>query len=127
MRKRNFFIFAAFVALFGIAIPLMAINRDGEQELPAVSGELAAGEPVSERIVSFNENCGTCHRLAAAGADGTVGPNLDELLGGAAPEANEGRVSSAIEKGIAGRMPAGILKGEEATEMARFVAQVAGQ
>ena len=127
MRKRNFVIFAVFVAAFGIAIPLMAINRDGEQELPALTGELAGGDPVSERVVAFNENCGTCHSLDAAGADGTVGPDLDELLGGASAEANEGRVSGAIENGIAGRMPAKIHQGEEATEMARFVAQVAGQ
>ena len=28
----------------------------------------------------FATNCGTCHTLAAAGTDGVVGPDLDELL-----------------------------------------------
>ena len=28
----------------------------------------------------FATNCGTCHTLAAAGTDGVVGPNLDQLL-----------------------------------------------
>lgn len=129
MRKRTFVLFGAFVAVFGVLIPLWAINSDGEEQLPTVTAERSAeGDETSTRelVVSFNENCGTCHTLGAAGADGKVGPNLDDLLGGAAPEANVGRVQNAIERGIAGRMPAGILRGDEAAEMAKFVAQVAG-
>jgi mono/diheme cytochrome c family protein len=45
------------------------------EESPAGSleGDAAAGEEV------FNANgCGSCHTLAAAGTNGTVGPNLDD-------------------------------------------------
>ena len=35
-------------------------------------GNAAAGKPV------FSQNCAGCHTLQAAGASGTVGPNLDE-------------------------------------------------
>ena len=28
----------------------------------------------------FASACGTCHTLAAAGSDGTTGPNLDDLM-----------------------------------------------
>ena len=44
-------------------------------DLPALdlTGDAAAGEEL------FASNgCGSCHTLAAAGAAGTVGPNLDE-------------------------------------------------
>ena len=59
-------------------------------------------------------NCGSCHTLAKAGTDGVVGPNLDDLLGSASPEGNVPRVETAIKNGIAGRMPAGILTGDDA-------------
>jgi mono/diheme cytochrome c family protein len=92
----------------------------------------------------FATNCGTCHTLAAAGTDGVVGPNLDEILptqvappdGTAAEvaEANEqaydgaySRVLNAIVCGLEGRMPAGILQDEDAEEVSGFVAAYAGQ
>jgi hypothetical protein len=43
------------------------------------------------------------------------------------PEANRGRVLTAVDEGIAGRMPAGILGGEQAEIVADFVARTAGQ
>ena len=71
----------------------------------------------------FATNCGPCHTLEAAGTDGVVGPNLDELLGTSADiEANTTRVETAILEGLSGRMPAGILQGEDAEEVASFVA-----
>jgi mono/diheme cytochrome c family protein len=88
-----------------------------------------ASVPPSERqgLDLFQINCGACHTLAAAGTDGVIGPNLDQLLGTGdkTPEAvrtNEGRVLNAIEKGIGGRMPAGLLQGQQAETVARFVA-----
>jgi len=41
---------------------------------PATSGTAAAG-----KAVFANNACGSCHTLAAAGANGTVGPDLDKL------------------------------------------------
>ena len=35
-------------------------------------GNAEAGKPI------FEQNCGTCHVLEAAGTTGTAGPNLDE-------------------------------------------------
>ena len=42
------------------------------------SGDAAAGKVV------FTESCGGCHTLADAGTSGSVGPNLDEAMPGAA-------------------------------------------
>jgi mono/diheme cytochrome c family protein len=79
----------------------------------------------------FVSNCGPCHTLAAAGADGVVGPNLDVVLapgGNATYEGGYSRALAAITCGYGnGRMPAGILQGENAQEVAAFVGAYAGQ
>ena len=77
-------------------------------------------------------NCGACHTLAKAGTDGVVGPNLDDLLAPPSPtppdpETIKPRVLAAVNNGVGGRMPAGILTGEQAETVADFVSQVAGR
>lgn len=39
----------------------------------------AQGDPVAGKAVFASAGCGACHTLKAAGAAGTVGPNLDQL------------------------------------------------
>lgn len=121
MSKRSFFFFALFFVAFAVAVPFWAISTDGE----AGSGpeKVAASDQEAKEL--FAVNCGSCHTLAKAGTDGVVGPNLDERIG-PIPDQQE-RVLIAIEEGIAGRMPAGILRGTQAEEVADFVARVAGQ
>jgi cytochrome c6 len=70
----------------------------------------------------FATKCGSCHTLQAAGTTGTTGPSLDDLQPDAA------RVQAAIQNGGAGSgvMPKGLAQGEEATQIADFVAQAAG-
>ena len=51
-----------------------------------------------------------------------VGPNLDALLGTSTIQANRDRVLAALENGVGGRMPAGILQGAQAKQVADFVA-----
>jgi len=123
MSKRPIFIFVVFAIAFGLAIPYWAISREGSED---ASPEKVAQSDEDAKIL-FQENCGACHTLARAGTDGVVGPNLDDLLGEGTPEGNEPRVLSAIEDGREGKMPAGILSGENAEQVADFVARVAGQ
>ena len=127
MNRGTFVIFGIVVLILGVGIPALAISREGSE---GASPESVASnlEPGKELFVT---NCGACHTLAKAGTDGVVGPNLDELL--APPSATapdpatiKPRVLSAVENGVAGRMPAGILSGEQADTVASFVAQVAG-
>jgi mono/diheme cytochrome c family protein len=68
------------------------------------------------------QSCGGCHTLSAAGSSGTTGPNLDDL----AP--SRAAVLAAIEKGGrgTGAMPPKLLSGEEARQVADFVARSAG-
>jgi cytochrome c6 len=123
MSKRTFVIFGAFVIAVAVLLPLWAFGKEGE------SGDGTEKVPASfeEGKELFAVNCGTCHTLEKAGADGVVGPNLDDLLGTGTPEANQQRVMNAIENGIKGRMPKGILQGPDAKLVADFVAQYAGK
>lgn len=139
MSKRPFLIFGAFVAVVAV-IGYMAFAKEGSDEAVAVPVEPA--DRAAMEI--FATNCGACHTLAAAGTDGVVGPNLDQILPtqvappAGSPEevakANEqayegvyGRVLNAVTCGLEGRMPAGILQGSDAQQVSGFVAAYAGQ
>jgi mono/diheme cytochrome c family protein len=44
-----------------------------------------AGDPAAGKAIFASAGCGTCHTLQDAGANGTVGPNLDDVLKGKDP------------------------------------------
>jgi mono/diheme cytochrome c family protein len=137
MSKKTFIVFGLLVVFLAVLIPWLAFRADGESaEGVEVPASLEAGKAL------FATNCGNCHTLYAAETDGNFGPDLDELLAPAGPptgpgakqtiEGLDGRVLNAIEKGVdsttaPGRMPGGILSGEQAEEVAAFVAQTAGE
>jgi mono/diheme cytochrome c family protein len=124
MTKRAFFFFALFFVAFAIAIPVLATSKEGDagNSPEAVSTDQEYAKEL------FATNCGACHTLEKAGTDGIVGPNLDDLLGDAPdPTTNVPRVETAIQNGVQGRMPAGILQGTNAQQVAEFVSAVAGQ
>ena len=122
MAKTYYMWFAGFLVLI-LLIAAWAITKEGTES--ASPENVPASEQEAKEI--FATNCGSCHTLAKAGTDGTTGPNLDQLLGNASPDANKQRTLSAIENGINGRMPKGILTGQEADEVASFVGNVAGK
>jgi mono/diheme cytochrome c family protein len=128
MKRSTFVMFGLVVLLLGVGIPVWAISHEGSESASPenVPSNLETGKEL------FVTNCGACHTLAKAGTDGVVGPNLDELLAppsATAPDPStiEPRVLSAIDNGVAGRMPKGVLGGQQADTVAAFVAQVAGQ
>ena len=129
MSKRTFIGFGIFAAICLIAVPLYALAKEGGEDAGLV--EVASADQGAKDL--FQNNCGTCHTLAAAGTDGVVGPDLDETLvptgvnDSAQFEGLYGRVLLAIECGRAGRMPKGILLGDEATDVSAFVAAYAGR
>ena len=127
MSKGPLVIFGIFAAICAIALPYLALKKEGAEG----SAPVAVAERDADGKELFAANCGTCHTLEAAGADGVVGPNLDEVLapGGVATyEGSYGRAINAIACGFGGgRMPAGILTGENAKEVAAFVGAYAGQ
>lgn len=90
------------------------------QEQTRTEQRPTAGGPGREL---FSQNCGSCHTLEAAGTSGTAGPDLDQLRPDAAV------VQAAIENGGtgSGAMPANIVTGRRAQQIADFVAASAGQ
>jgi mono/diheme cytochrome c family protein len=108
-----------------LALPLAAC---GEQQI-----EVASTSPQRTGAELFQQRCAGCHTFSAAGTMGssadvrtrerTDGPNFDTR-----PECIE-RVLYAIENGgFSGAiMPQNIVVGEQARQVAEFVAQYAGQ
>jgi plastocyanin/mono/diheme cytochrome c family protein len=122
--KRPFAILAVVALICAVGIPAWAIWKRGS---PSAAMEPIAGSDRPAQQL-FQTNCGACHTLAAAGTDGVLAPNLDVLLGTGPEtkqvvEGNCTRVLSAIENGVGGRMPAGILQGQDAQLVANFVAR----
>jgi mono/diheme cytochrome c family protein len=135
MSKKTFVIFGLLVIFLAVLIPWLAFRSDGD----AARGAQKVPSDLKEGQTLFQINCGNCHTLYAAGTDGNFAPDLDELLAPAGPpeeealiESTKKRVLNAVEHGVdstttAGRMPPAILSGEQAEEVAEFVATTAGE
>jgi mono/diheme cytochrome c family protein len=110
--------------LFGIGVPVVVGVANGEDRKKDGPGGVQLSDAQVEGRALFAKNCGTCHTLKGAGTSGRVGPNLDQL------RPPEKLVLNAIEVGRAqgqGQMPAELLTGPEAKNVASFVAAVAGR
>jgi uncharacterized cupredoxin-like copper-binding protein len=109
------------IALAGVLL-LAACGKEDSPDL--VNGkELFIGEGT----------CGSCHALNRAGTKGTQGPNLDEAFEQARLDGmNEKTVEGVVVRQIAhprrnSIMPADLVTGDDARDVAAYVAEVAGQ
>jgi plastocyanin len=108
-------------------------------------GLLAAGcggsgsndaDPVAGKQL-FVKKCGSCHTLRRAGTKGTTGPNLDQAFqrsekDGFGETAIRGVVKKQIEypnrsAELGGIMPAKLVQGQDADDVAAYVASVVAQ
>ena len=93
----------------------------------------------------FSQSCAACHTMQAVGATGTIGPNLDNAF---AADRKDGYPDSSIENVVLDQirlgsgpiatyttnkkftpqttMPANLFKGQDAIDVAAYVASVAG-
>jgi mono/diheme cytochrome c family protein len=122
--KRPIGIFIVFAAICLVLIPFWALQSKGGANASPGSTVPADNQ---QGLQVFQINCGACHTLAAAGTDGAIGPNLDELLasGQKSPQVVEGNyklVLNTIDNGIGGRMPKELVQGDQAKQVAQFVA-----
>jgi mono/diheme cytochrome c family protein len=94
-------------------------DSDGAATTAATTAETTEGG--ADGAAVFASNCGTCHTLAAAGTDGTTGPNLDDLM------PDEETVEAQVRSG-GGGMPAfeGQLSDAEIEAVATYVSESAG-
>jgi mono/diheme cytochrome c family protein len=123
-RRFASFVFVVSLVVLGVAVPaaVIAAVRDRTDIPSAGITGLTAQEKHGQEL--FGRRCGLCHTLQAANAVARVGPNLDDL----APPSS--LVEDAILKGRSagnGQMPAGIYTGQDAKDVAKFVAKSVGQ
>ena len=99
-----------------------------------VLGACGRDEPdLSNGKAQFVENCGQCHVLARAATAGTQGPSLDAAFQAAlAKGLDRDTVEGVVEDQIAhprrgSVMPAGIVKGDDARDVAAYVGYAAAR
>jgi mono/diheme cytochrome c family protein len=86
----------------------------------------------------FTQKCGTCHALTGAGTSATVGPNLDTAFAASrASGMDQDTIEGVVESQISNPrpaspeqtdiyMPANLVEGDDLTDVAAYVASVAG-
>jgi cbb3-type cytochrome c oxidase subunit III len=112
-----------------LAVPPMPrdlVTGDDADSVAAYVAQVAgnsvkAQNPTSGKDI-FAANCGSCHTLKAAGTNGTVGPNLDQLK----PDVTQ--VQQQVING-GGAMPAfkGTLSPDQIAAVSKYVASSAGR
>ncbi|HET6570748.1 MAG TPA: c-type cytochrome [Solirubrobacterales bacterium] len=113
------------IAAAVVAALALAACGFGEQSV-----SVPAGAPDHEGAELFATHCAGCHTLAAAGTEGsgnrgqrTQGPSLNQRT-----ETYEDALFAIQNGGFSGAiMPQNIVVGDEAKEVARFVAKYAGE
>lgn len=133
-RKAVWVIFAIVYLGVGFALPLAMLTGNHSKASAQVGGQkLTAAEKRGREL--FGEHCAVCHTLAAATAVGKVGPNLDTL------QLPESLILHTITNGCLqnppssdpttclgyGTMPANLVQGRDATDVAQFIQRVAGK
>ena len=116
-------VFLVAVAVLGVALPAAVVAAvNGSDSIPSANvTNLTAAEKHGREL--FGERCAACHTLAASNAVAQVGPNLDEL------KPNAKFVETTIKNGKSignGQMPAGIYSGQDAKDVAAYVAKAVG-
>lgn len=111
--------------------PLLAA---GTAALVALAGCSAKDSRSSADLVSgkklFVQKCGSCHVLARAGTKGVTGPSLDHAFANPVAEGfGEASIRGMVRQQIAlaragGIMPADLVKGDDAKDVAAYVASV---
>jgi mono/diheme cytochrome c family protein len=118
----------------GLALPIIFVVGARSSAGAQVAGiKMDAAQKQGREL--FGEHCAVCHTLAAASAVGKTGPNLDQI------KPSDATVLHTIENGCLanpkylssgtnclgyGTMPADIVQGRDAQDVADFVSKVAG-
>ena len=93
-------------------------------------GDPAKGGALFVKGANGKPSCASCHTLEAAGAKGVVGPNLDDAFRYDRQQGyNESTITQVVRDQIeiaGGRMPANLVTGTDADDVAAYVAACAG-
>ncbi|HEV3389762.1 MAG TPA: hypothetical protein VG057_12170 [Solirubrobacteraceae bacterium] len=118
---------------FGIVLPTVFLIGNRNNANGQVGGIKLTAAEKRGRVI-FGERCALCHTLAAANAVGKVGPNLDTIqpteqlvlhtiMYGCLQNPPSGSQEACLGEGT---MPADVVQGVDATDVAKFVSKVAG-
>jgi|SRR5215217_3708074 len=123
-RKAATVFFAIALLVLGVGVPAAVIaSVNSRDDIPEANvSNLTAAEKHGREL--FGRRCAQCHTLAASNAVAQVGPNLDQL------RPPKELVLDAIKNGRArgsGQMAAGLYSGEDADDVAAYVAKAVGQ
>ena len=116
-------LFAIAFVVLGALVPAAVISAEKDKDdIPEANvSDLTESEMHGREL--FGQRCANCHTLKASNAIAEVGPNLDTL------RPNKEVVLNAIEEGRAagnGQMAAGLYTGEDADDVASYVAKAVG-
>jgi cbb3-type cytochrome c oxidase subunit III len=122
-----------------LRLPLAALACIAFLAAGCGTGGVAKSGSVQNGKALFSSKCAICHTLGAAGANGKVGPNLDEAFAAMrGPGGDTHFEESTIRQVVADQikfpaqrdegvnMPANLVKGSEVDDVAAYVASVAG-
>jgi mono/diheme cytochrome c family protein len=116
------FLVALVVLGFGVPAAVIAAVSDNNSIPEANVTNLTDAEQHGREL--FGLRCANCHTLKAANAIAEIGPNLDQL------RPTKALVLNAIENGRArgnGQMAKDLYTGQDAQDVASFVAKAVGQ
>ncbi len=86
----------------------------------------------------FVQKCGSCHALTAAGTNADIGPDLDQAFAGSRAAGSDNDTIEGVVQGqianprpadpedVSVYMPANLVEGQDAEDVAAYVASVAG-
>ena len=98
--------------VFGAVLVLGACGGDKAEKEPATGGETASVD--AEAVVS--KSCIACH---GSNLEGASAPALNDV----GARMSEDEIHTIIEKGTTGGMPGGLIKGEDATAVAKWLSE----
>jgi mono/diheme cytochrome c family protein len=114
------------LALSVVGAALLAAGCGGEAETGLEGANEANGKSL------FAVNCSRCHTLADAGSVSQIGPDLDQAFGYACEQGfDESTFFDVVRAqidipGENSQMPADLVTGQDAADVAAYVASVAG-
>jgi mono/diheme cytochrome c family protein len=117
------------LALVAIGAALLVGGCGGD----ATTGLSGADTANGKELFVGDGQCGSCHALADAGTPPGVGPNLDDAFGFACSQGFEHDTFYSIVLGQIdlpardGEMPADLVTGQDAVDVAAYVTSVAGK
>jgi mono/diheme cytochrome c family protein len=125
------------LALVAIVVAFLTAGCGAVAHMSATDGDPVRGKEIFKKpTLDGQPGCGTCHTLANAGTQGTVGPNLDWTFGivraqgfdvSTIRDVVRGQIAYPETKTATGGtgMPADLVTGQDARDVAEYVADCA--